>query len=56
MIRSLTMAVAAAAGLTFSATVFAQQGPLGTAQAILDKAAAAVKAAANRGSVPLADM
>jgi hypothetical protein len=47
MIRSLTMAAAAAAALTFSTTVFAQQGPLGTAQeakAMLDKAVAAVKA------------
>ena len=51
MMRQLMIAAAAAAVLSLSPTVFAQQGQLGTpqeARAMLDKAVAAVKA--DRGS------
>jgi signal transduction histidine kinase len=47
MMRRLMIAATAATVLTLSPTVFAQQGPVGTAQearAMLDKAVAAVKA------------
>jgi signal transduction histidine kinase len=47
MVRTLIIGGVSAAVLTLSAAVFAQQGPLGTAQearAMLDKAVAAVKA------------
>jgi signal transduction histidine kinase len=47
MVRTLIIGGVSAAVLTLSAAVFAQQGPLGTAQearAMLDKAVAAIKA------------